>query len=163
VVKAIGTGMNQWEMPARFMRDFHLDIVLLAGRYTLLDQSALEQFLPLCEQAGTRIAVGGPYNSGILAAADLRGPVWFNYQPAGEHWITKAQALAEVAARHDVSLKAAALQFPLAHPAVATVIPGAATIEQIRENAALIAADIPADFWSELKTLSLLPGDAPAP
>ncbi|MAP11939.1 MAG: hypothetical protein CMQ61_07790 [Gammaproteobacteria bacterium] len=163
VVKAIGTGMNQWEMPARFMQDFHLDIVLLAGRYTLLDQCAYEQFLPLCEQVGTRIALGGPYNSGILAAADLHGPVWFNYQPATEEWIVKARALADVATRHNVSLKAAALQFPLAHPAVATVIPGAATTTQVYENAALVSDPVPADFWAELKHASLIPDDAPTP
>ena len=163
VVKAIGTGMNQWEMPARFMQEVHLDIVLLAGRYTLLDQCALDEFLPLCERTGTMIATGGPYNSGILASADLDGPVWFNYQPAEQHWIEKAKSLAAVAKRHNVDLKAAALQFPLAHPSVACVIPGSASPAQTHENAALIRAEIPADFWAELRYEKLIPEQAPIP
>lgn len=163
IVKAIGTGINQWEMPARFMQQVHLDIVLLAGRYTLLDQSALAEFLPLCERNGTKVAVGGPYNSGILASDDLDGPVWFNYQPAEPDWIIKAKALKRVANRHAVDLKAAALQFPLAHPAVACVIPGAANPAQTQQNVELIRAHIPDGFWQELKHEGLIPQAAPTP
>lgn len=162
-VKAIGTGMNQWEMPYRFMQEFHLDIVLLAGRYTLLDQCALPEFLTLCEQRGTMIATGGPYNSGILATANLDGPAWFNYQQAPKEWMDRARALQAVCARHDVDLKAAALQFPLAHPAVACVIPGAATDSQLQQNIDLIRTEIPSDFWAELKHERLVPHEAPVP
>lgn len=163
LVKAVGTGMNQWQMPARFLAHVDLDMVLLAGRYTLLDQSAYTEFLPLCEARGVKIATGGPYNSGILAARDLDGPVWFNYQPAERQWIERARRIAAVCARHGVDMRAAALQFPLAHPAVACVIPGAATAEQVAENAALIATDLPAALWAELKEHDLLPADAPTP
>lgn len=163
LVKAIGTGMNQWQMPLRFMQHLHLDVVLLAGRYTLLDQSAHAEFMPECVARGTRVVVGGPYNSGILAAADLNGPTWFNYEPATAEWLTRARALAAVCARHGVDLRAAALQFPLAHPAVASVIPGAGTPAQVAENAELIRAPIPAALWQELRHEGLLPGDAPTP
>ena len=162
-VKAIGTGMNQWQMPYRFMQEFHLDIVLLAGRYTLLDQDAYAQFLPLCEAQGTKVATGGPYNSGILAATDFDQPVWFNYQQAPSEWIERARGLKAVCDRHKVDLRAAALQFPLAHPAVATVIPGAASPAQLEENAQLLRAEIPAEVWLELKHEGLLPVDAPTP
>ncbi len=162
-VKAIGTGMNQWEMPYRFLEKFDLDIILLAGRYTLLDQVAYEKFLPLCEQRGAKIATGGPFNSGILAASNFDQPLWFNYQPAPDEWIAKARALKAVCDRHGVDLRSAALQFPLAHPAVACVIPGAATPEQVEQNVALIRADIPAQLWDELRHESLIPRDAPTP
>lgn len=163
IVKAIGTGMNQWEMPARFMQAFHLDIVLLAGRYTLLDHAAYAEFLPLCQERGTKIATGGPYNSGILAATDFDRPTWFNYQPAPAAWIARARALKAVCDRHGVNMKAAALQFPLAHPAVACVIPGAATPAQVTENAALIQTQLAPDLWQELKHEGLIPSDAPTP
>lgn len=163
VVKAIGTGMNQWEMPLRFLREFDLDVVLLAGRYTLLDQSAFADFLPRCEARGTKIVTGGPYNSGILAAADLDGPVWFNYDRAPPEWVDRARAIKAVCDRHGVDLKAAALQFPLAHPAVASVIPGAASPAQVEQNADLIRAPIPPDLWAELRHEALIPRDAPTP
>ena len=163
VVKAIGVGMNQWEMPARFMAHFHLDIILLAGRYTLLDQSAYETFLPLCETRGTRIAVGGPYNSGILAARDLDGPVWFNYQQATPKWIEKAKAIKAVCDAHDVDMRAAALAFPLAHPVVASVIPGAASPDQVEDNVALLRTETPSALWRDLKIEGLIPTDAPVP
>ncbi|MEM7252523.1 MAG: aldo/keto reductase [Pseudomonadota bacterium] len=163
VVKAIGVGMNQWEMPSRFMAHFHLDIVLLAGRYTLLDQGAFTEFLPRCEETGTKIAIGGPYNSGILAADNLDGPVWFNYQPATQHWLDKARAIKAVCDRHAVNMRAAALQFPLAHPAVASVIPGAASTRQVDDNVAVMRTNIPSAFWAELKAQSLIPDTAPVP
>ena len=163
VVKAIGVGMNQWEMPARFMRHFHLDIVLLAGRYTLLDQSAYADFLPRCVAENTKIALGGPYNSGILATRDLSGDNWFNYKPAESHWVERAKAIQSVCRQFEIDMRAAALQFPVAHPAVATVIPGAATPMQVRENVELFQSDIPSELWTELKAASLLPEDAPVP
>lgn len=163
VVKAIGCGMNQWEMPARFIERIDIDIVLLAGRYTLLDQAAYPEFLPLCVKNDVKIATGGPYNSGILAAQDLDGPLSFNYAQAQPEWIEKARALKRVCDRHRVDMRAAALQFPLAHPAVAAVIPGAATPDQVVQNVELIRAEIPADLWSEMKAEGLIPADAPTP
>jgi len=163
VVKAIGCGMNQWEMPGRFVERFDLDIILLAGRYTLLDQVAYPEFLPLCVEKNVKIATGGPYNSGILAAQDLDGPVAFNYEKAAPQWIEKARALKRVCDAHGVDMRAAALQFPLAHPAVASVIPGAATPEQVTQNVELIRVEIPDAMWSEMKAEGLIPSDAPTP
>ena len=163
VVKAIGCGMNQWQMPGRFIERFDLDIILLAGRYTLLDHDAYPEFLPLCVEKNVKIATGGPYNSGILAARDLDGPLAFNYEQAAPQWIDKARALKRVCDVHGVDMRAAALQFPLAHPAVASVIPGAATPEQVVENVELIRVEIPGAMWSEMKSEGLIPADAPTP
>ncbi|MBI4306724.1 MAG: aldo/keto reductase [Chloroflexi bacterium] len=160
VVKAIGTGMNQWEMPLRFIRRFDLDVVLLAGRYTLLDHTGLPEFLPECEKRGVKVIVGGPYNSGILAR-DLNGPVSFNYQPAPVDLVARARALKAVCDRHKVDLKAAALQFVLAHPAIATAIPGAQSVSELEENVSMASAKIPADLWRELKATRLIPANAP--
>ena len=163
VVKAIGCGMNQWQMPGRFIKRFDLDIILLAGRYTLLDHDAYPEFLPLCVEKNVKIATGGPYNSGILAAQDLDGPLAFNYEQAAPQWIDKARALKSVCDAHGVDMRAAALQFPLAHPAVASVIPGAATPAQVVQNVELIRFEIPEAMWSEMKSEGLIPSDAPTP
>ncbi len=163
VVKAIGCGMNQWQMPGRFIERFDLDIILLAGRYTLLDHDAYPEFLPLCVEKNVKIATGGPYNSGILAAQDLDGPLAFNYEQAAPQWIDKARALKRVCDAHGVDMRAAALQFPLAHPAVASVIPGAATPEQVVQNVELIRVGTPDAMWSEMKFEGLIPADAPTP
>ncbi len=163
LVKAIGTGMNQWQMPMRFLQEFDLDVILLAGRYTLLDQSAYLDFLPLCEKRGTKIVTGGPFNSGILTATTFNQSTWFNYKPASAEWIEKAINLKLICDKYSVNLKAAALQFPLAHPAVACVIPGAASPAQLEENVSLINAPIPPGVWEELKYQNLIPIDAPTP
>lgn len=162
VVKAIGMGMNQWELTARCMRDFDLDIILMAGRYTLLDQSALPVFMAECVRRGTRVAIGGPYNSGILAR-DLDKPVSFDYEPAPGQLVEKARAIKAVCDRHGVDLKAAALQFVLAHPAVATAIPGAQTVGEVEQNVAAVKVKIPVQLWAELKHEKLIPEDAPVP
>lgn len=162
VVKAIGCGMNIWEMPARFIKRFPLDVVLLAGRYTLLDQQALPEFLPLCTEKGVKIVVGGPYNSGILAR-DLSKPVTFNYEQASAPLVEKAKKLKAVCDRHKVDLKAAALQFVLAHPAIATAIPGAQTVAELEQNFAAVSAKIPSQLWAELKHEKLIPANAPTP
>ncbi len=162
IVKAIGCGMNIWEMPARFIRRFDLDVVLLAGRYTLLDHQALPEFLPLCVQKGVKIVVGGPYNSGILAR-DLSQPVSFNYAPAPADLVERAKKLKVVCDRHKVDLKAAALQFVLAHPAIATAVPGAQTVAELEQNFAAVSAKVPAQLWAELKREKLIPAEAPVP
>lgn len=161
-VKAIGCGMNIWEMPARFVRRFDLDIILLAGRYTLLDHSALSEFLPLCVERNVKIAIGGPYNSGILAR-DLNGPVSFNYEPASAELINTARRLDKICDRHSVELKAAALQFVLAHPAVATVIPGAQTVGELEQNVRMVQKHIPSGLWQDMRSEGLIPADAPTP
>ena len=162
VIKAMGCGMNEWQMPAKFVREFDIDAVLLAGRYTLLDHSAYDEFLPLCVELDTKIIIGGPYNSGILAR-DLDGQVTFDYEIAPQHLVEQARKLDAACRRHDVDLKAAALQFVLAHPAVATVVPGAQSADEVEQNFALVGQDIPNDLWSEMKTEGLIPSDAPTP
>ena len=162
IIKAIGCGMNLWEMPARFVRRFDLDIILLAGRYTLLDHSALSEFLPLCVERNVKIAVGGPYNSGILAR-DLDGPVSFNYEPAPPALIERARKLKAIANHHSVDLKAAALQFVLAHPAVATVIPGAQTVGELEQNISMVKKHIPGGMWRDMRNAGLIPEEAPTP
>jgi len=162
VVSAIGAGMNQAEMLARFAREGDFDCFLLAGRYTLIDQSGLAELLPLCERKKISIVVGGPYNSGILAGGALSGSK-FDYKSAAPEVVAKVHRVQGVALRHGISLKAAALQFPLAHPAVVSVIPGARSATEVEENFRLMAVEIPGDFWQELRAERLLPEEAPVP
>ena len=162
VIKAIGCGMNEWQMPAAFIRRFDIDAVLLAGRYTLLDHDAYPEFLPLCVERNVKIIVGGPYNSGILAR-DLDGEVTFNYEIAPQHLVEQARRLDAICRRYNVDLKAAALQFVLAHPAVGTVVPGAQSVPELEQNFALVGQEIPGDVWSEMKAEGLIPADAPTP
>ncbi|MDE2932632.1 MAG: aldo/keto reductase [Chloroflexota bacterium] len=162
LVGAIGAGMNQWELELRFARELPLDCFLLAGRYTLLEQTALAEFLPHCEANGISVIAGGPYNSGILAS-DLDDAARYNYSTAPPEMLDRARAIKAVCDRHDVPLKAAALQFILAHPAVAAVIPGAASVAEVEENARIVEIPIPAALWSELKDAGLLDLAAPVP
>ena len=161
-IKAVGCGMNEWQMPAAFIRRFDIDAVLLAGRYTLLDHDAYPEFLPLCVERDVKIIVGGPYNSGILAR-DLDAEVTFNYEIAPQHLVDQARRLDAICRRHNVDLKAAALQFVLAHPAVATAVPGAQSVPELEENLEMVAQEIPEDVWSEMKAEGLIPADAPTP
>lgn len=162
VVKAIGCGMNQWQVPARFIKAIDLDVVLLAGRFTLLDHDAFDEFLPLCLEQNVKLVIGGPYNSGILAR-DLDKPVSFNYTPAPQPWIDRARALKKVCDRHDVSLKATALQYVSAHPTVVSVIPGVGSVSELEENVCLAAVEIPSALWEELKEQRLIPQTAVTP
>ena len=162
VVGAIGAGMNQWEMEARFAREGDFDCFLLAGRYTLLDHSGLEELLPLCEQKQISVILGGPYNSGVLAS-DLGPETTYFYQRTPPEVLETARRIKTVCDRYDVPLKAAALQFGLAHPAVAATIPGPRNPAEVEENVALTGFDIPADLWSELKAEGLIPEAAPTP
>jgi D-threo-aldose 1-dehydrogenase len=161
-IRAIGAGMNQWEMLYDFARTLDFDCFLLAGRYTLLDQSALPKLLPECEKRGISILLGGPYNSGVLAAGS-RGSGHYNYEKPPPAILSKVARLEAVASRHGVPLKAAGLQFPLAHPAVASVIPGARTAAEVEENVRLFSHRIPSDFWSDLREEKLIPEEAPVP
>ncbi|MBN4064172.1 aldo/keto reductase [Dehalococcoides mccartyi] len=162
VIKAIGCGMNEWQMPLKFIQRFDLDIILLAGRYTLLDHSGLAEFLPACVERNVKIAVGGPYNSGILAR-DLSQPVSFDYEPASDDLVTQARKLADICAAHGVDLKAAALQFVLAHPAVATAIPGAQSVDELEQNIAMVQQEIPPGLWIDMRSAGLIPDEAPTP
>lgn len=161
-IKAVGAGMNQAEMLVRFARENNFDCFLLAGRYTLIDHTGLKELLPLCVEKRISIIIGGPYNSGILATGAQPGAK-FNYADAPAEIMEKARRVEEVCARHEVPLRAAALQFPLAHPAVAAVIPGARSVAELEENFRLLSHPIPADFWADLRAKGLLPEQAPVP
>lgn len=161
-LKAIGVGVNEWQVCHQALVERDFDCFLLAGRYTLLEQDALDEFLPLCAERGAAVVIGGGYNSGILATGAVPGAK-YNYSPASEPIMRKVQAMEQVCKAHDVALPAAALQFVLAHPAVPTIIPGTRTVDQLKQNLELINAPIPGDFWAELKTQGLLREDAPVP
>lgn len=161
-IRAVGAGMNQAEMLARFAREGEFDCFLLAGRYTLIDHTGLKELLPLCVQKNISIIIGGPYNSGVLASGAQPGAK-FNYADAPEEILQKVRKVEEVCQRHNVPMKAAALQFPLAHPAVASVIPGARSVEEIEENFRLISHPIPGDFWADMRKSGLIPDEAPTP
>ena len=162
VVRAIGVGMNQAEMLARFAREGEFDCLLLAGRYTLIDHTGLRELLPICERKGISVIIGGPYNSGILATGARPGAT-YNYVDALPAVMEKVAAIEAVCGRHHVPLQAAALQFPMAHPAVAAIIPGARSVAEVEENVRLLSLPIPNDFWEELRRLELLPPEAPVP
>ena len=161
VIGAVGAGMNQSEMLAGFARAGRFDCFLLAGRYTLLEQRALDDFLPLCQQQGIGVVIGGVYNSGILANP-ARGAK-FNYADADPALIARAVELDAVCRRHGVPLKAAAIQFPAAHPAVASILTGARNATEVAENEALFRHPIPAALWDDLREHSLIDPAAPTP
>ena len=155
VVRAIGAGLNEWEACQEFAEAGDFDCFLLAGRYTLLDQASLDSFMPLCEQRGIGIVLGGPYNSGILATGAVPGAL-YDYAPASPAILERTRAIEAICRRHAVPLRAAALQFPLQHPAVATVIPGARDAAEVDENLRLMAHPIPYALWLELRQAGLI-------
>lgn len=157
-VKAIGLGVNEWEIIAKVMNYLDLDVSLLAGRYTLLEQKSLSPFLDDCIKAGHAIVIGGPFNSGILA-----GGTTFNYERAPVEVVERVKALRAVCDEFGVALPAAALQFPLAHPAVVSCVPGGRTVAELEQNVALVETPIPAEFWAALKARGLLAEAAPVP
>ncbi len=162
VVKAIGGGINEWEVCQTLAERGDFDLFLLAGRYTLLEQTALDSFLPLCERRGIGIVLGGPYNSGILATGPRQG-AYYNYDPAPPEIIARVQAIEAVCESHGVRLIEAALRFPLLHPAVVNVLPGGQSVAEIRANRAVMDVAIPDALWAELKAQGLLRADAPTP
>jgi D-threo-aldose 1-dehydrogenase len=162
VVSAIGAGLNNWEVCETLARAGDFDLFLLAGRYTLLEQDALTSFLPLCVERGIGIVLGGPYNSGILATGAWGGAT-YNYKPAPQDILDRVTRIEQVCAAHGVRLIEAALRFPLAHPAVVSVIPGGQTADEVKGNAEVLRAKIPAALWSDLKSQGLLRADAPVP
>jgi D-threo-aldose 1-dehydrogenase len=160
-LRAIGVGMNEASMLARFAREGDFDVLLVANRYTLLDQCALDELLPICERRGIAVTIGGVMNSGILA--DAGAAARFDYRPAPAAIVDRAQRLAAVCARHAVPLRTAAIQFPLAHPAVVSVIAGVRSIAHLDEYPLAMRQPIPADLWAELRSEGLLDPAAPTP
>jgi D-threo-aldose 1-dehydrogenase len=158
VVHAIGAGCNEWEVCEALIKSADIDLILLAGRYTLLEQTALDTFLPLCAEKGVGVVVGGPYNSGILA-----GGAMYNYQPAPADIVARVRDLKAVCEAHGVGLAEAALRFPLGHPAVVSVVAGAISPAEVEGNIAAIGRSIPPVLWSDLKAERLIRGDAPVP
>lgn len=160
-VKAIGSGMNQSEMLVRFAEAVPVDCFLLAGRYTLLDQGALDALFPVCAARNIGILLGGIYNSGILA--NPHAGAKFNYQDADAALVARALALDELSRKHGTELKAAALQFCMAHPAVAVAVLGARNAAEVADNIAMSERTVPQAFWQELRAKNLVDARAPLP
>jgi D-threo-aldose 1-dehydrogenase len=161
VIRAVGAGMNQSAMLARFAREGDFDVFLVAGRYTLLDQGAVTELLPVCVERGIGVLVGGVMNSGVLA--DPRTDSHFDYRPAPPAIVDRARRIAAVCDRHGVPLRAAAIQFPLAHPAVASLIAGVRRIDHLEEYPELMRRPIPAALWDDLRAEGLIAAEAPVP
>ena len=156
VVGAIGLGVNEWQVCSRVLDMMEVDCFLLAGRFTLLEQEPLAEFLPKCLKRNVSIIIGGPYNSGILATDDRRRAT-YDYKPAPEHLWQKAQRIRRLCESHGIDPRAAALQYPLRHPAVAAVIPGVWAQEEVAANLRLFATEIPDALWRDLATADLAP------
>ncbi len=161
-IAAIGAGVNEWQVCEKLLGLGDFDGFLLAGRYTLLEQEALDSFLPLCEKRDVGIILGGPYNSGILATGAVPGAK-YNYADAPEDILARVRKIEAVCAAHDTPLIAAALQFVLGHPCVKTVVPGAVSAAEVQSNVALLEREIPAGLWSDLRSEGLIRPDAPLP
>jgi len=158
VIRSYGAGMNQSAMLTRFVRETDLDIVMCAGRYTLLDPSAQADLLPAARERGVSVAVAAVFNSGILATERPPADAHYDYGAAPAALVDRANRIADVAERYGVTLPQLAVQFPLRHPAVATVVLGAESAEQIRRNAGLAAGIVPDEAWAELEHEGLIPG-----
>jgi D-threo-aldose 1-dehydrogenase len=163
VVAAIGAGMNRTEMLTELARDTEVDLLMVAGRYTLLEQPALDDLLPVCERRGVGIVAAGVFNSGLLAVEAPATGARYDYGDAPEQLVRRAQRIADVCRRHGTTLPAAAIAFPLGHPAVVSVCVGARSPEQVERNVALYARGVPEALWAELKDEELLRPDAPTP
>ncbi|MBO9475876.1 aldo/keto reductase [Shimia sp. R10_1] len=161
-IAAIGAGVNEWQVCERLLGLGDFDGFLLAGRYTLLEQEALDSFLPLCEARDVGIILGGPYNSGILATGAIEGAK-YNYDVAPAEIMERVRKIEAVCAAHDTPLIAAALQFVLGHPCVKTVVPGAVSGAEVTANARLMERAIPDALWSDLRGEGLIRPDAPLP
>lgn len=162
LLRAIGVGVNEWDVCLEALKQRDFDAFLLAGRYTLLEQEALNEFLPLCEARNVAVLVGGGFNSGILATGARPGAK-YNYAPAPAAVMEKVARIEAVCAAHNVPLAAAALQFVVAHPAIPSFIAGTRTVEQLQQNLAWFSHPIPPAFWTDLKARGLLREDAPVP
>jgi len=162
LVKAIGVGVNEWEVCYEALKQRDFDSFLLAGRYTLLEQESLDKFLPLCVERNAAVVIGGGFNSGILATGAIEG-ARYNYAPAPAEILDRVRKIEQVCRDYDVPLPAAAMQFVTAHPAIPSFIAGTRTVEQLQKNLGWFSHEIPGDFWVELKKQGLLREDAPTP
>ncbi len=162
-IVSFGAGMNQTEMLTRFVRDTNLDVVMCAGRYTLLEQGALDELLSAALDRGVSVVAAAVFNSGLLARDRPPAGVTYNYAPASPEVLARVNAIADACEAHGVTLPAAALQFALGHPAVATVCTGARSAEQVQRNARLFAVPIPDALWADLILADLLRADTPTP
>ncbi|MCP4070488.1 MAG: aldo/keto reductase [Hyphomicrobiales bacterium] len=160
VITAFGAGVNEWQPCQVLAERGDFDLFLLAGRYTLLEQEALESFLPLCETRNIGIIIGGPYNSGILATGPKPG-AYFDYEIAPQHILDKVSKIQDICQAHGVKMPDAAFQFPLGHPCVLSVIPGGQGVDEMAANIAAANVDIPSALWQELKANGLMRTDAP--
>jgi D-threo-aldose 1-dehydrogenase len=163
LIRAVGLGTNDVEVVLEVLRQSELDVLMLAGRYSLLDHSALPALLPQCEARGVRIALGGVFNSGILATGARGGTASFNYAPAAREWLDRTAQIESICESHGVPLRAAALQFPLAHPAVDIVMLGARKVAEWADAVAMMQHPISQAFWADLRAHRLLPVGAPTP
>ncbi len=161
-IAAIGAGVNEWQVCEKLLRLADFDCFLLAGRYTLLEQDALETFLPLCEERDVGIILGGPFNSGILATGPVPGAK-YNYADAPPEILGKVKRIDEICKAHGTRLIAAALQFVLGHPSVKSVIPGASNAAEVRSNMSSLAQPVPYELWLDLRETGLIRKDAPIP
>jgi D-threo-aldose 1-dehydrogenase len=161
-ISAIGAGVNHIGMIPRLLERFDIDYFLVAMPYTLLDQEVLNGELQLCVERGVRVVIGAVFASGILATGATNN-AQYRYQSVPPDVRAKVEHMQRLCAQHAITLSAAALQFPLAHPAVATVIPGANSPAQVRSNVAAFRTDIPPAFWSALREQGLIDADAPLP
>ncbi|TNE45978.1 MAG: aldo/keto reductase [Sphingomonadales bacterium] len=155
VIGAVGVGMNQWQMLVDFAKAGDFDYFLCAGRYTLLRYDAAEILMPLCTEKGISVIIGGPYCSGILASGAVAG-AYFGYAPASEDMLAHVRRIERLCTEHCISLRAAALHFPLRHPAVASVIPGARSLTELDENLAALNEQVPDAFWTDLVDQGLI-------
>lgn len=163
VVSAIGAGMNQTEILTDFARLTDMDVFMLAGRYTLLEQSALDELLPMCQERGIAIVAAGVFNSGLLSSPTPADDAKYDYLEAPKELLDRARRIAEICERHGTSLPTAALAFPLGHPSVVSVCVGARSPEQIVNNVDSYRSGVPDAVWEELKERDLLRRDAPVP
>ncbi len=161
-IAGFGVGVNEVDAALEMMVHARLDVILLAGRYTLLEQAPLDDLFPACKETGTGIVVGGPFNSGILAVGAKKGAT-FNYEAAPPGVVARVAAIEIVCERHGVPLPAAALQFPLAHPLVASVLAGLDSPSRVEQALALYRRPIPATLWRDLKAQGLMHPGAPTP
>jgi len=160
IIKAIGCGMNQWQMLLDFANNADFDCFLLAGRYTLLDHSAMHSFMPKCLEKNISLILGGPYNSGILAS-DFKSESTYFYEPSPTKVTEKARLIKNVCDKYEVPLKAASLQFGLNHPSVVSTIPGPSNPNELKENLKMVNITINNDLWKELKDKKLIDLECP--
>lgn len=163
LVGAIGLGTNAVDVVLQVLGQADLDVLMLAGRYSLLDHSALPELLPQCTARGVRVAMGGVFNSGILATGARGGAATFNYAPAAKTWLERTAQIEAVCEAFGVPLRAAALQFPLAHPAVDIVMLGARKVAEWADAQAMLAHQVAPEFWAALRAQGLIPLEAPTP